>query len=72
MVTVTVAPVSTCVMLQPRNPCGKLTPAGHQLTGGKTPRNFAIDPTGRYLLAANQGSDTVAPSGVPDDLRRCL
>ena len=28
-------------------------------TGGKTPRNFTIDPTGAYLLAANQGSDSV-------------
>ena len=39
---------------------GALTPAGHQPTGGKTPRNFAIDPTGAYLLAANQDSDTIA------------
>ena len=38
---------------------GALTPAGHQPTGGKTPRNFAIDPTGAYLLAANQDSDTI-------------
>lgn len=33
---------------------GKLTPLGCTPTGGKTPRNFNIDPTGRYLLAANQ------------------
>lgn len=38
---------------------GALTAAGHQPTGGKTPRNFAIDPTGAYLLAANQQSDTI-------------
>jgi 6-phosphogluconolactonase len=38
---------------------GRLTPAGHQPTGGKTPRNFGIDPTGSYLLAANQDSDTI-------------
>ena len=38
---------------------GRLRPAGHQSTGGKTPRNFGIDPTGRYLLAANQDSGTV-------------
>jgi 6-phosphogluconolactonase len=36
-----------------------LTPVGHQPTLGKTPRNFAIDPTGQYLLAANQNSDTL-------------
>ena len=28
-------------------------------SGGKLPRNFAIDPTGRWLLAANQGSDNI-------------
>jgi len=38
---------------------GRLTPVGHQPTGGKTPRNFGIDPTGGYLLAANQATDTV-------------
>lgn len=38
---------------------GKLAPAGHQSTGGKTPRSFGIDPSGRFLLAANQNSDTV-------------
>lgn len=38
---------------------GRLTPLGHQPTGGKTPRNFGIDPTGTYLLAANQDSDTI-------------
>ncbi len=38
---------------------GRLTPSGHQPTGGKTPRNFGIDPSGTWLLAANQNSDTV-------------
>jgi 6-phosphogluconolactonase len=38
---------------------GRLTAAGHQATGGKTPRNFGIDPTGKWLLAANQDSDTI-------------
>ena len=28
-------------------------------SGGKAPRHFAIDPTGQWLLAANQGSDTI-------------
>lgn len=28
-------------------------------SGGKTPWSFAIDPSGRWLLAANQGSNTV-------------
>ena len=38
---------------------GKLTPAGHQSTLGKTPRNFNFDPTGNYLLVANQNSDQI-------------
>ena len=28
-------------------------------TGGKEPRNFCIDPTGKFLLAENQNSDTI-------------
>jgi 6-phosphogluconolactonase len=28
-------------------------------TGGKTPRNFAIDPSGEWLLAANQDSNSI-------------
>jgi len=28
-------------------------------TGGKNPRNFTLDPTARWLLAANQSSDTI-------------
>jgi 6-phosphogluconolactonase len=36
-----------------------LTSLGHVLTGGKTPRHFAIDPIGNYLLAENQGSNTI-------------
>jgi len=28
-------------------------------SGGKTPRNFAIDPTGQWLLAANQDSNNI-------------
>lgn len=38
---------------------GKLNHVGHQSTLGKTPRNFAIDPTGKFLLAANQNSNDV-------------
>jgi 6-phosphogluconolactonase len=36
-----------------------LTLVGYQDSLGKTPRNFRIDPTGRYLLLANQNSDTL-------------
>lgn len=38
---------------------GKLASLGHQPTGGKTPRNFALDPTGTWLLAANQDSGNI-------------
>ena len=29
------------------------------MTGGKTPRHFALDPRGNWLLAENQASDNV-------------
>jgi 6-phosphogluconolactonase len=38
---------------------GTLTPVEHVPTGGKTPRNFGIDPTGSFLIAANQNSGSV-------------
>lgn len=38
---------------------GKLTYAGRQSTLGRTPRNFAIDPTGNFLLAANQDTNDI-------------
>jgi 6-phosphogluconolactonase len=38
---------------------GKLTLVQHEPTQGSTPRGFGIDPTGRYLLAGNQRSDTL-------------
>jgi 6-phosphogluconolactonase len=38
---------------------GKLTMRSLVPTGGKTPRNFLIDPTGHWLLAANQDGSNV-------------
>jgi 6-phosphogluconolactonase len=38
---------------------GTLTPVEINSSGGKTPRNFALDPTGAWLLAANQDSDDI-------------
>ena len=38
---------------------GKLKTMGFQSTLGKTPRNFMIDPSGNYLLVANQQSDNI-------------
>jgi 6-phosphogluconolactonase len=39
---------------------GLPTPAGHMASGGVCPRDFDIDPSGRWLLAANQDSHTIA------------
>jgi 6-phosphogluconolactonase len=39
---------------------GRLAPLGHVSSGGRTPRHFAIDPTGRCLFAANQDSNNIA------------
>lgn len=38
---------------------GTLTPAGIFSTNGQIPRNFAIDPTGHFLLAANEDSGNI-------------
>ena len=38
---------------------GKLSLIGYQSTLGKTPRNFNFDPSGNFLLVANQQSDEV-------------
>lgn len=37
----------------------ELTAVGHQSAGIKTPRNFAIEPTGKYMLVANQSGGNV-------------
>jgi 6-phosphogluconolactonase len=38
---------------------GRLSPAGHQLALGRTPRNFCITPDGQFLIVANQDSDSL-------------
>jgi len=38
---------------------GSLTLVGRQPTLGRTPREFAIDPSGHWLIVGNQESDTV-------------
>ena len=38
---------------------GRLTPIGHHPSGGKSPRNFTIDPSGGWMVVGNQGSDNV-------------
>jgi len=39
---------------------GKLTILDRTPCGGKLPRHIALDPTGRWLLAANQDSDNIS------------
>jgi 6-phosphogluconolactonase len=38
---------------------GTITLVGHQSTLGQTPRNFNFDPSGNFLLVANQNSDNI-------------
>jgi 6-phosphogluconolactonase (cycloisomerase 2 family) len=38
---------------------GKLTLVGHQNTFGDHPRNFTIDPTGKFLLVANLATNNI-------------
>ncbi len=38
---------------------GRLAPVDHVSTEGKTPRNFNFDPTGNFLLVANQNSNEI-------------
>jgi len=39
---------------------GTLSAAGHTTCGGDWPRNFAIDPSGKYILIGNQKSDSIS------------
>ena len=46
---------------------GALTLVEYQSTRGQTPRNFALDPTGRWLIAANQQSGTLAVFSIDQE-----
>jgi 6-phosphogluconolactonase len=50
---------NTIVIFKIDQKTGKLTNVGYQSTLGKTPRNFNFDPSGDYLLVANQNSDNI-------------
>ena len=39
---------------------GMLTLSGHTSCGGNWPRNFTIDPSGKYILVGNQKSDNIS------------
>lgn len=51
-----------------------LQPIGHFPTGGRAPRDFTIDPTGRWLVAANQDSHCLTVFRIDSEtgrLSRC-
>jgi len=43
--------------IDPRN--GKLAFVERVPTGGKAPRHFSLDPSGKWLFAANQDSNSI-------------
>jgi len=49
------------IVVYKRDPkSGKLTLVQHAPCGGKAPRHFKIDPSGKWLLCAHQNSDTIS------------
>ena len=51
--------VNNIAMFSINQETGELTLLGHRPVKGQTPRNFAIDPSGTFLLVANQNSSNV-------------
>lgn len=52
-------PSNTIAIFKINKSNGQLTSVGYEPTQGLVPRNFAIDPSGEFLLVANQDSDNV-------------
>ena len=49
------------IVVYKRDPIsGKLTYVQHAPCGGKTPRHFTIDPSGKWLLCGHQNSNTIS------------
>ena len=51
--------INTIAMFSIHPESGMLTMLGHRSVKGKTPRNFVIDPSGKFLLVANQNSNNI-------------
>jgi 6-phosphogluconolactonase len=51
---------------------GMITPVEYRATDGKTPRNFAFDPTGRWIVVTNQDSSTAVVFQVDPDSGRLV
>ena len=60
--------IATAITLRssPSRADGKLTPSSQTGTGGKYPRHFALDPTGKYLFAENQNSENIVQFRVDE------
>lgn len=54
-----------CFSIDPQT--GRLSAIGHTPSGGRTPRNFCVDPSGRYLLVANQDSNNIVVFAIQND-----
>jgi 6-phosphogluconolactonase len=52
-------PSNTIAIFKINEKSGKVTPVGFEPTKGDVPRNFSIDPSGNFLLVANQETDNV-------------
>ena len=49
---------------------GRLTSVEHVSSGGKTPRNFAFDPTAHWIICTNHGSDNAVVFRVDENTGR--
>ena len=49
---------------------GRMTLAGHDDSGGQTPRHFSLDDTGTLLFAANRDTDNVVIFSIDQDTGR--
>ncbi|OQP57020.1 3-carboxymuconate cyclase [Niastella vici] len=52
-------PANTIAIFSIDSKSGKLKALGYESTKGDVPRNFTIDPTGNFLLVANQETDNI-------------
>jgi 6-phosphogluconolactonase len=65
-------PFNNIAMYSINSKTGELSLIGHQSVKGKTPRNFIIDPSGTYLLVANQDSDNVVTFRIDQETGKLI
>jgi 6-phosphogluconolactonase len=51
--------INTLAIYEINQQSGELTALGYQDVGGRAPRNFAIDPSGNFILVANHRSNSI-------------